>query len=247
MKKILLLFVMLLGLQSNTLLNAAEYWIQVAVYDHNIGDDYFKDAGVSDVAMHIDAMDIYRYYIKGYSDENTAEVKKNEVAEKGFKHAKVVDIEALREICKKVCTSKNPSIEAIYFDFDKSKIKERSERILKEVSTIMVENPDLDVQLNGHTDSKGSTTYNDMLSSSRARQAKNYLIQKGISPNRIATKGYGEVNPVALNQDDRGRDLPEGRKFNRRVEIILSTKEDGTKNLFLTSKLLDVPLKLRIR
>lgn len=247
MRKILLLFVMLLGLQSNTLLTAAEYWIQVAVYDHNIGDDYFKDAGVRDVAMHIDAMDIYRYYIKGYSDESEAEVKKNEVAEKGFKHAKVVDIEALRELCKKICTPKAPSIEAIYFDFDKSKIKKRSERVLKEVSTIMVENPEMEVQLNGHTDAKGSVPYNDMLSKSRASQAKRYLIQKGISSSRISTKGYGESKPVALNQDDRGRDLPEGRKFNRRVEIILATKENDVRNRILTSELLDIPLRLRIR
>lgn len=247
MKKFLLLLTLVLGLLSNTLLNAAEYWIQVAVYDHNIGDDYFKDAGVSDVAMHIDAMDIYRYYIKGYSDEGAAEVKKNEVADKGFKHAKVVDIEAIRALCKKVCAPTSPAIETIYFDFNKSKIKDRSERILKDVSTILVENPEMEVQLNGHTDAKGTHPYNDMLSKSRAKQAKNYLIQRGISPNRIITKGYGEKNPVALNQDRRGRDLPEGRRFNRRVEIIVSTKEDDVRNLVLTSQILDIPLNLRIR
>lgn len=237
----------ILGLQSNTLLNAAEYWVQVAVYDHNIGDDYFKDAGVSDVAMHIDAMDIYRYYIKGYSDEGEAEVRKNEVADKGFKHAKVVDIEAIRALCKKVCAPKSPAIKTIYFDFNRSKIKERSERILKDVSTILVENPEMEVQLNGHTDAKGTPPYNNTLSKTRASQAKRFLIERGISANRISTKGYGESNPVALNKDDRGRDLPEGRRFNRRVEIIVSTKEDDVRNLVLTSQILDIPLRLRIR
>lgn len=247
MKKVLPLFIIILGLHSNTLLNAAEYWVQVAVYDHNIGDDYFKDAGVSDVAMHIDAMDIYRYYIKGYSDESTASAKKAEVSDKGFKYAKVVDIEEIRELCKRVCAPKSPAIETIYFDFNKSKIKEKSEKILKNVSTILVENPEMDVQLNGHTDEVGSVPYNQDLSVSRAIQAKRFLIQKGISASRIRTKSLGELQPIARNKDERGRDLPEGRRFNRRVEIIISSKEDDVSNIVLSSQILNIPLRLRLR
>lgn len=99
----------------------------MVVYDYNIGDDYFKDVGVSDVVMYIDVMDIYRYYIKGYSDEGLVEVKKNEVVDKGFKYVKVVDIEVIRVLCKKVCVLIFLVIEIIYFDFNKFKIKDRFE------------------------------------------------------------------------------------------------------------------------
>ncbi|MEZ5040906.1 MAG: OmpA family protein [Saprospiraceae bacterium] len=247
MKKIILLLTLILGLSSNFLLNAAEYWVQVAVYDHNIGDDYFKDAGVTDVAMHLDGMDIYRYYVKGYNDENEAEIKKREILAKGFKHAKVVDIEELRELCKMACLPKTPAVKTIYFDFNKSKIKKKSEQILNDVSTLLVENPEMIVQLNGHTDEIGQIPFNNGLSMSRASQAKQYLIGRGISPSRIKTQAFGEFRPIALNKDKRGRDLPEGRKFNRRVEIIVSSKEDDMRELILSSQLLEIPLNLRLQ
>ena len=247
MKKFLLLFAIILGLSATKSLNAAEYWVQVAVYDHNIGDTYFSDAGVTDVDMHLDAMDIYRYYVKGYSDEAAAEEKKNEITEKGFKYAKVVDIEAIRALCKRVCAPSSPAVETIYFDFNKSKIKERSEQILKDVSTIMVENPEMEVQLNGHTDEIGTIPYNNGLSTNRASQAKRFLIGRGISSSRIKTKAFGESKPVALNKDELGRDLPKGRRFNRRVEIIIATKKDDIRSLVLTSQVLNIPLHLRLR
>lgn len=70
----------------------------------------------------------------------------------------------------------------------------------------------------GHTDSIGSDAYNQKLSERRAAAVKAYLVSKGIEANRVYTEGKGEKQPVAENRTN-GRDNPEGRAKNRRVEI----------------------------
>jgi len=70
----------------------------------------------------------------------------------------------------------------------------------------------------GHTDSIGSDAYNQRLSERRAGAVKAYLVSKGIEANRVYTEGKGERQPVAENRIN-GRDNPEGRAKNRRVEI----------------------------
>ena len=67
------------------------------------------------------------------------------------------------------------------------------------------------VEVQGHTDSKGPETYNQMLSEKRAIAVKAYLVKEGIDSGRIEVKGYGESDPIASN------DTEEGRKKNRRV------------------------------
>jgi OmpA-OmpF porin, OOP family len=66
----------------------------------------------------------------------------------------------------------------------------------------------------GYTDSIGSDAYNEKLSQRRAEAVKQYLVQKGVDPSRIAVRGLGKTNPVATNA------TAEGRAENRRVEII---------------------------
>jgi OmpA-OmpF porin, OOP family len=67
--------------------------------------------------------------------------------------------------------------------------------------------------LSAHTDSFGSDDYNFKLSDNRARSCMEYLLSKGIAPNRVTSQGYGETKPVAAN------DTPENRQLNRRVEF----------------------------
>ncbi len=78
--------------------------------------------------------------------------------------------------------------------------------------------PNVAIIVEGHTDDRGSNQYNDRLSLLRAESVKNYLISKGINPNRIKTKGYGERKPIASNTTDFGRQL------NRRTEIVIVSK-----------------------
>jgi len=108
----------------------------------------------------------------------------------------------------------------ILFDFDKWDIRPEAEPVLKKVADVIREYPDASVLVEGHTDSKGSESYNLRLSQRRADSVKDWLVKNGgIDGNRIVTKGWGEQKPVAPNTNPDGSDNPEGRQKNRRVEI----------------------------
>jgi outer membrane protein OmpA-like peptidoglycan-associated protein len=85
------------------------------------------------------------------------------------------------------------AIEKIYFDFDKSTIKNESTLSLNKIVKILIENPEMKISINAHTDSKGSDKYNLVLSEKRAQETKQYLVRKGVSPKRLFAKGMGET------------------------------------------------------
>ena len=84
---------------------------------------------------------------------------------------------------------------------------------------LLVDNPDIKIELSSHTDSIASVEYNQDLSQRRAQSAVNYMIQRGISPDRMVAKGYGELKPIARNTNPDGTDNPDGRQRNRRTEF----------------------------
>ncbi len=88
----------------------------------------------------------------------------------------------------------------IYYDYDKCTIKPASAAELDRLITLLRDFPDMKIELSSHTDSRGSDAYNQTLSQCRADAAVSYLRGKGIAPNRLEAKGYGEtrlVNPCA--------------------------------------------------
>jgi outer membrane protein OmpA-like peptidoglycan-associated protein len=89
------------------------------------------------------------------------------------------------------------------------------ERLAK-VSGIVLAYPGLHLEVEGHTDSVGGDDYNQTLSERRARAVRDYLVQQGISDNSIVARGLGKAGPVATNE------TAEGRRQNRRVELVLS-------------------------
>ncbi len=99
----------------------------------------------------------------------------------------------------------------IFFDFDKSELKPAACPLLKEFVNILEKNPEMRVEIQGHTDSEGDEVYNQTLSEKRAMAVKAYLVKQGINSNRLETKGYGSSNPITSN------DTKEGRHKNRRV------------------------------
>jgi outer membrane protein OmpA-like peptidoglycan-associated protein len=102
----------------------------------------------------------------------------------------------------------------VHFDLDQATLKPEAQRVLRdEVVTLMKQESDLTVRVEGHTDSQGSETYNQGLSERRALSVKEFLVSSGIASSRIVADGYGETQPVASN------DTAEGRARNRRVEI----------------------------
>jgi OOP family OmpA-OmpF porin len=110
-------------------------------------------------------------------------------------------------------------MQQIHFEFDKDKIKPESFPILDAVSDILVQNPKIRLEIQGHTDNKGSAVYNKKLSDRRAAAVLKYLVAKGIDAGRLTSFGYGLERPIADNKTDQGRAL------NRRVQFVLITNE----------------------
>jgi outer membrane protein OmpA-like peptidoglycan-associated protein len=119
-------------------------------------------------------------------------------------------------------------IENVYFVFDRHGLnKENSMGKTDSVASFLINNPAYGLEINGHTDSKGTDEYNDKLSMERAQEVANYLItKKGIAKERLVVKGIGEKQPIAPNEFPDGRDNEEGRAANRRVEFKLFSAED---------------------
>lgn len=116
--------------------------------------------------------------------------------------------------------SGNIILRHIFFDFDKADLVDASHTELDKLVKVLKENPKYSCELKAFTDAKGSDAYNKALSNRRANNAKSHLIKNGIDKARIKTSTFGEANPIAKNEID-GQDTEEGRRFNRRVEIIV--------------------------
>ncbi len=101
----------------------------------------------------------------------------------------------------------------IYFDFDKTTLKEESFVELNKVVDFLNQNPRISIEISGHTDSKGSDEYNLNLSQGRSQSVVDYLIGQGINASRLQAHGYGETKPIDTNDTD------DGRANNRRVEF----------------------------
>lgn len=110
---------------------------------------------------------------------------------------------------------------AVFFEFGESDLNRESQIELEKLYLLMKDNPSLYFEVTGYTDSKGSSDFNKKLADTRARNVVQYLSNKGIAKGRFVSKGLGESNFVAINENPDGTDNPEGRKYNRRVEIKL--------------------------
>lgn len=106
----------------------------------------------------------------------------------------------------------------IFFDVNKAELRSESSPELDRIVTVLTDNPKMVIELGGHTDNSGSNELNVKLSQERADAVREYLIGKGIEPDRVASKGFGESKPVATN------DTEEGKQQNRRVEFIIIKK-----------------------
>lgn len=101
----------------------------------------------------------------------------------------------------------------VFFDHDDAKLKPASAGELSNVKKLLDENPNLILEMSGHTDSDGSEAYNMRLSEKRAKAVKSWLVDNGVDPNRLAAVGYGESQPAASNSTENGK------AKNRRTEM----------------------------
>ncbi len=111
-------------------------------------------------------------------------------------------------------------LEGILYDFDSANLTASAKVSLDTgLYPIMMDNPQIIIELSSHTDSKGSDAYNLKLSEGRAKSVVDYMISKGIMAKRLVAKGYGETRPIASNTFEDGSDNPDGRALNRRTEF----------------------------
>jgi len=108
--------------------------------------------------------------------------------------------------------------QTVFFDFNKASIKSVSFALLNEVAQAMVDNPTINVEIGGHTDSVGNDASNLKLSQARAESVRTYMIKRGIASDRMVPKGFGENVPIADNRTEAGRSQ------NRRVEFLITDR-----------------------
>jgi outer membrane protein OmpA-like peptidoglycan-associated protein/tetratricopeptide (TPR) repeat protein len=130
-----------------------------------------------------------------------------------FKTPAKVDIEM-----KPIELNKSYRINDIYFPFNSYDLTLESKVILDQLLDFLNENNTISIQVQGHTDNIGNDAGNLVLSEKRAQSVYNYLIQQGISENRLTFRGYGKSMPIA------GNDSEEGRARNRRTVFVITKK-----------------------
>ncbi len=101
----------------------------------------------------------------------------------------------------------------IFFNTGSAELLKSSDDELNQLTDLLLKNPTLQIQINGHTDNVGDTAFNQRLSESRAKAVYDYLIQQKIASNRLKYKGFGALKPIADNS------TPQGKSQNRRTEF----------------------------
>ena len=123
----------------------------------------------------------------------------------------------LPRFCNELCYTM--VLQGVNFEFDEDRLTLNAKTLLDQVAGALTKRSDIKIELEGHTDSKGSDTYNQALSEARAASVKRYLIERGVDGGRMSTVGYGETMPVADNTTD------EGRELNRRVQLKVTASD----------------------
>ncbi|RYG06181.1 MAG: OmpA family protein [Chitinophagaceae bacterium] len=112
----------------------------------------------------------------------------------------------------------------ILFGYDKSDLSNAAESNLNELKQVLAKYPDTNIEIQGHTDSDGSDTYNQTLSEKRASSVAGYLREAGVENKRITTKGFGETAPKYANTNE------DGKSQNRRVEFLITANDQMKKD-----------------
>ncbi|MDZ4708433.1 MAG: OmpA family protein [Saprospiraceae bacterium] len=119
------------------------------------------------------------------------------------------------EIKKEDSEILNIAMRDVQFEHNSAKLRSDSYRILDQISQILNRYPEYKIEISGHTDNTGTAELNKKFSEQRARACRDYLISKGLTWSRVASRGFGQTKPIATNE------TPQGRATNRRVEFKL--------------------------
>ena len=123
-------------------------------------------------------------------------------------------------ILDRIIVNKSIILDNIYYDLDKSDIREDAAIELDKLVIILEDNPNISIELSSHTDDRSSVEYNQDLSQRRAESAVSYILSKGIDRTRISAKGYGESQLLILNAK-----TEDEHQINRRTEFKVTSYE----------------------
>lgn len=218
---------------------AQPYRVQLAAYVEKVPFSYFSEAHIFGVYMLTDQNNIFRYYIGEFREREEADLVVKQARKNGFKNAYVIDIEEQRQLCGKPCPYISPSstysddstemlnLQNIFFGYAQSKLTVESKQTLDKVVELLKANPNFKILVSGHTDSIGSSDGNIYLSKRRARSARSYLVNKGIKHSRIKAEAFGEAKNFQQEEGSKGKNDPQGGKFNRRVVLAIYDPNNG--------------------
>jgi len=170
----------------------------------------------------------YSFYVTadGYFDKTS---KFSSVGKEPGEYSVTVELE-------KISAGKQFVLEDLYYDLNKYNIRPDAELVLDKLAKILVDNPEVRIEIGSHTDSRASADYNLKLSQNRSESVMNYLISKGIAPSRLVAKGYGETQ--LINKCADGVDCPDvDHQANRRTVIEILNQDirkvkRGSKNVY---------------
>lgn len=206
------------------------YAVQLAAFNEPVSTDYFEGfEGVYFISVYGGTM--FKYFTKNYLSKDQAMAVVEKAKKAGHANATLVDMNMYAKRSQNCCNAQGNtvSVNNIFFDFDRSDLRQASKLELDNVVGILKKTPGYTVEVRAHTDAKGSNDYNQALSARRRDAAVAYLKSRGISSGRITATIHGENDPAAINQTPGGEDSPEGRQYNRRVELIVRDPQGGVK------------------
>jgi outer membrane protein OmpA-like peptidoglycan-associated protein len=162
------------------------------------------------------------YYVRAQKPEYTAKELKTTIGEENGKTYLPIALENAK--CKVTIgddLGKCFNIKMIYFDLDKSNIRQEAAFDLEKILDVLNQNPTMKLDIRSHTDSRQTFKYNEALSDRRAKSTINWLIKNGVSADRLTGKGYGETQLVNKCSDD-VECTEEEHQLNRRSEFIIT-------------------------
>lgn len=247
-----LLMSLSLPAQEKSIATVSNFIVHITAFNEKRPVTYFDN--LQNVFIKQDNKGIWHYYLGSYRTLEEADSVRQAVLKKGYPYVYVIDVEKVRRECKLEC-DKDPSIDPsvptamrnirntshLLFDFGKSLLKPEAKVQLNRLALILSENNKYRVEFKGHTDNIGTPEFNQELSEKRAESAANYIKGRSVSAERIKVSSYGMEVPIAKNQKS-GKDCPQGRKFNRRVEIFIMDVEGNVLNALVEP--LDIPTEL---
>jgi OOP family OmpA-OmpF porin len=126
----------------------------------------------------------------------------------------VRDTVVVTQLVEKPTLGRPMVLPGLFFEFNRATLLPEAEALLEQVAVWLRQNPTVTVEVRGHTDSVGTDEQNLRLSQMRAEVVRNFLIARGVEPQRITAIGLGRTQPIDSNE------TPIGRARNRRVELI---------------------------